>query len=49
MNRPNILLLFSDEHSFRFMGHVSAENGGEPIRTPTFDGLAVPHVLAHRP
>jgi len=38
--RPNILLLFSDEHSFRFMGHVAAERDGEPIVTPTFDGLA---------
>ena len=38
--QPNILLLFSDEHSFRFMGHVSEDAGGEPIETPTFDRLA---------
>ena len=38
--RPNILLLFSDEHSFRFMGHVPESAGGEPIETPTFDQLA---------
>jgi len=38
--RPNILLLFSDEHSHRFMGHVPEERGGEPIATPTFDRLA---------
>lgn len=38
--RPNILLLFSDEHSFRFMGHVPVEVGGEPIRTSAFDRLA---------
>jgi len=40
MSRPNILLLFSDEHSFRFMGHIPKEEGGEPAITPTFDGLA---------
>jgi len=38
--RPNILLLFSDEHSFRCMGHVPERAGGEPVRTPTFDRLA---------
>ena len=38
--QPNILLLFSDEHSHRFMGHVPEERGGEPIQTPTFDSLA---------
>ncbi len=40
MSRPNILFLLSDEHSFRFMGHVSSSQGGEPIDTPTFDKLA---------
>ena len=40
-DRPNVLFLFSDEHSFRFMGHVPVEEGGEAdIDTPTFDGLA---------
>lgn len=39
-NRPNILLLLSDEHSHRFMGHVPEREGGEPIVTPTFDRLA---------
>ncbi|MEX2540668.1 MAG: sulfatase-like hydrolase/transferase [Trueperaceae bacterium] len=38
--RPNVLLLLSDEHSFRFMGHVSEEEGGEPAHTPNFDDLA---------
>jgi len=38
--RPNILFLLSDEHSFRFMGHISPEDGGEPAFTPTFDNLA---------
>jgi len=37
---PNILFLFSDEHSFRFLGHVSEADGGEPATTPTFDRLA---------
>lgn len=40
MARPNILFLFSDEHSYRFMGHVPAEEGGEPAYTPNFDRLA---------
>lgn len=40
MTQPNILFLFSDEHSFRFMGHVPEEAGGEPVHTPTFDRLA---------
>ena len=40
MARPNILFLLSDEHSFRFMGHVSADQGGEPVSTPAFDRLA---------
>ncbi|MEM7533757.1 MAG: sulfatase-like hydrolase/transferase [Chloroflexota bacterium] len=38
--QPNILFLFSDEHNFRFMGHVSEEEGGEPVHTPNFDKLA---------
>lgn len=37
---PNILLLFSDEHSFRFMGHRAQADGGEPVQTPNFDKLA---------
>ena len=40
MSRPNILFLFSDEHSFRAMGHRSEADGGEPVFTPTFDRLA---------
>jgi choline-sulfatase len=40
MNRPNILFLLSDEHSFRFMGHIPEANGGEPAHTPVFDRLA---------
>jgi len=40
MDRPNILFLFSDEHSFRFMGHVDEADGGEPAHTPALDHLA---------
>lgn len=38
--QPNILLIFSDEHSYRFMGHRSKAAGGEPVHTPNFDKLA---------
>lgn len=40
MARPNILFLLSDEHSFRYLSMLSREEGGEPVRTPTLDGLA---------
>ncbi len=40
MTRPNILFLFSDEHSYRFMGHIPEEEGGEPAYTPNFDRMA---------
>jgi choline-sulfatase len=36
---PNVLLLLSDEHSFRCLGHADAETR-EPVRTPTLDRLA---------
>lgn len=38
-NRPNILFLLSDEHSFRFLSARSPERDGEPCRTPTLDRL----------
>jgi len=38
--KPNILFLLSDEHSFRHMSYVSADEGGEPVSTPAFDVLA---------
>jgi choline-sulfatase len=37
--RPNVLFLFSDEHSFRCFGHRDDETG-EPVETPAFDDLA---------
>lgn len=39
-NRPNILFLLSDEHSFRCLSHLSPDQGGEPVHTPAFDRLA---------
>ena len=38
--RPNILFLFSDEHSFRCMGHVPGDEGGEPVDTFALDEMA---------
>ena len=39
MPRPNILLLQSDEHSYRFLSARTREKGGEPCHPPTLDGL----------
>ena len=39
MPRPNILLLQSDEHSYRFLSARTREKGGELCHTPTLDGL----------
>lgn len=38
-DRPNILLLQSDEHSLRFLSSLPQQKGGELCRTPTLDGL----------
>lgn len=40
LERPNILFLLSDEHSYRHMGHVPLGEGGEEVLTPAFDNLA---------
>jgi choline-sulfatase len=37
-DRPNVLLLLSDEHSYRYRGARSS--AGELARTPTLDGIA---------
>lgn len=37
---PNVLLLLSDEHNFRYLGRRQLSEGGEPIDTPTLDRLA---------
>ncbi len=39
-SQPNILLLQSDEHSYRFLSARSEREGGEPCRTPALDALA---------
>ncbi len=39
MSRPNILFLFSDEHSYRCLSLLDGP-AGEPVRTPALDGLA---------
>lgn len=39
-DRPNVLFLFTDEHSFRGFGHLDEDGRGEPVETPTFDDLA---------
>ena len=38
-DRPNVLVLLSDEHSVRFQERIDDDHG-EPTRTPTIDGLA---------
>ena len=38
-DRPNILFLMSDEHSFRFLSSRPYEEGGEPCHTPNLDAL----------
>jgi choline-sulfatase len=40
LDSPNVLLLLSDEHSFRCLSRRSAANGGEPVSTPALDRLA---------
>ena len=40
MDRPNILFLLSDQHSYRFLSSLAPERGGEPCRTPALDRLA---------
>lgn len=44
-DRPNILFLHSDEHSYRFLSSRPADRGGEPCRTPTLDRLAAQGVF----
>lgn len=39
-SRPNVLLVLTDQHSHRFLGSRSADEGGEPVRTPALDDLA---------
>lgn len=39
MSRPNILFLFSDEHSYRCLSLLEGQTG-EPVQTPVLDALA---------
>lgn len=39
-DQPNILLLMSDEHTFRGFSYRDADAEGEPVATPTFDAIA---------
>ena len=39
-DRPNVLFLLSDEHSFRHMSFRDVSDGGEPVHTPNLDALA---------
>jgi choline-sulfatase len=39
-DRPNVLLITSDQHSYRYVGHRSSDDGGEPAATPALDALA---------
>ncbi len=39
MTRPNVLFLFSDEHSYRGLSLLEGQVG-EPVHTPILDGLA---------
>jgi len=38
--RPNVLLVQSDEHSFRCLSHLERDGPGEPVQTPALDELA---------
>jgi len=39
-NRPNVLLILTDQHSFRYVGSRDTGRGGESVETPTLDRLA---------
>jgi len=37
---PNVLVVMSDQHSFRYLGSRDPSTGGEPVDTPALDRLA---------
>lgn len=39
-SQPNVLVLLSDQHNYRCLGHVDDTEGGEPVHTPALDDLA---------
>lgn len=49
MNRqPNILFLLSDQHSYRCFSYLDPNGEGEPVHTPTLDGLAAKATVFHQ-
>lgn len=39
-DQPNVLLVMSDEHSFRCLSHLNPDGRGEPVQTLALDDLA---------
>jgi choline-sulfatase len=39
-DRPNVLFLLSDEHSYRYFSYLDPDGEGEPVRTPALDSIA---------
>lgn len=37
---PNVLLVLTDQHSYRYLGSRDADTGGQPVATPALDRLA---------
>jgi arylsulfatase A-like enzyme len=49
MNKqPNVLFLLSDQHSYRCFSHLNPDGEGEPVHTPTLDGLAARATVFHQ-
>ena len=46
-NKPNILFLFSDQHSYRYFSHLDPNGEGEPVQTPNLDALAAQAIVFH--
>lgn len=46
--QPNILFLLSDQHSYRCFSHLDPSGEGEPVHTPTLDGLAARATVFHQ-
>ena len=38
--RPNVLFLLSDEHSYRYFSYLDPGGEGEPVHTPALDAIA---------
>jgi hypothetical protein len=46
--QPNVLFLLSDQHSYRCFSHLDPNGEGEPVHTPTLDGLAAQATAFHQ-